>query len=42
MGCLIGGCDKMEFDIFSMKEPDYNIMLMLTYSAFTMSGGQKE
>ena len=28
--------------IFFMKEPDYNIMMMSTFSGFTMLEGHKE
>ena len=29
--CLGGEWDEMEFNIFVMKEPEYNIMVMQTY-----------
>ena len=42
MGCLSGEWDEKEFNIFVLKEPDYNIMMMSTFSGFTVSEGQKE
>ena len=42
MGCLSGEWDEKEFNVFVLKEPDYNIMMMSTFSGFTIPEGQKE
>ena len=42
VGCLSGEWNETEFNIFVMKEPDHNIMMMSTFSGFTMPEGQKE
>ena len=42
MGCLSGEWEETEFIIFALKEPDYNIMMMSTYSDLTVLEGQKE
>ena len=41
MGCLGGEWDNTEFIIFVMKEPDYNIMMISTFSGLTVMEGQK-
>ena len=42
MGCL--GCewDEIEFYIYFLKDPDYNIMMMSTFLGLTVPEGQKE
>ena len=42
LGCLSGEWDDTEFNIFVLMEPDYNIMMMSTFSGLTVPGGQKE
>ena len=42
LGCLSGEWDDIGFNIFVMKEPDYNITMMSTFSGFTMMDDQKE
>ena len=42
MGCLSGEWDETEFNIFVLKEPDYHIMMMSTFSGLTVPEGQKE
>ena len=42
MGCLIGEWDEKEFDMFDWKEPDYNIIMISTFSGLTITEGQKE
>ena len=42
MGCLNGEWDKTKFNIFFLKEPDYNIMTMSTFLVLTVPEGQKE
>ena len=42
MGCLCGEWDETEFNIFVLKEPDYNIMMMKTSLGLTVLEGQKE
>ena len=41
MGCL--GCewDDKKFNIFVLKDPDYNIMMMSNFSGLTVPEGQK-
>ena len=39
---ISGEWEKTEFNIFVLKEPDYNIMMMSTFSVLTVSEGQKE
>ena len=42
VGCLSGEWDETEFNIFVMKEPDYNMVMISTFSGFTVPEGQKE
>ena len=42
MGCLSGEWDETEFNIFVLKELDYNIMMMSTFSGLTVPEVQKE
>ena len=42
MGCLSGEWDETEFNIFVLKEPDYNIIMMSNFSGLTVLEGQKE
>ena len=42
MGCLSGEWDEVEFNVFVLKDPDYNIMMISTFSGLTVSEGQKE
>ena len=42
VGYLSGEWDDTYFDIFVMKEPDYNIMVMSTISGLTVVEGNKE
>ena len=37
VGCLSGELDETELNIFVFKDPDYNIMMMLTFSGLTVS-----
>ena len=39
---LSGEWDETEFNNFIMKEPDYNIMMISTFSGFSVPEGQKE
>ena len=39
--CISGEWEKTEFNIFVLKEPDYNIMMMSTFSGLTVPEGQK-
>ena len=32
--CLSSECNEKEIDIFVLKEPDYNIIVVSTYSGF--------
>ena len=41
MGCLCGEWDETEFNIFVLKEPDYNIIVMSKNSGFTVPEGQR-
>ena len=41
VGCLSGEQDEMEFNIFFMKEPDYNIIVMSNFSYLTVPQVQK-
>ena len=36
MGCISGELDETEFNIFSMKKTDYNIIMMSTFSYLTV------
>ena len=36
VGYLSGEWDETEFNIYFLKEPDYNIMMMLTFSGLTV------
>ena len=40
MGCLSGEWYETEFNVFVFKKPDYNIIIMSTFS--TVPEGQKE
>ena len=42
MGYLIGECFEIEFNIFVSNDPDYNIVIMSTFSSLTELEGQKE
>ena len=42
MGCLSGECYDTEFNVFVMKDYDYNIMMMSTFSGWTVLEGHKE
>ena len=42
VGCLSGEWDDIEVNIFVMKEPNYNIIMMLKYSVLTVPGGQND
>ena len=42
MGCLSGEWDVTEFRIFVLKNPDYNIMTMSTFSGLAVPECQKE
>ena len=42
MICLSGEWYKTEFNVFPLKGPDYNIMMMSTFLSFNMTEGQKE
>ena len=42
MGCLSGEWGKTQLDVFVLKEPDYYIVIMSTFSELTMLEGQKE
>ena len=42
MGFITSEWDETEFNIYVMKEPDYNTMTMLTFSGLTVPEGQKE
>ena len=41
-GCLSGEWDETEFNIFVLKEPDYNIMMISNFLGLTMTEGQKQ
>ena len=36
VGYLSGEWDETEFNLYFLKEPDYNIMMMLTFSGLTV------
>ena len=36
VGCLSGKWDETEFNIFGFKDPDYNIIMMSTFSGLTV------
>ena len=36
MGCLSGEWDETDFNVFVLKYPDYNIMMMLKNSGLTI------
>ena len=36
IGCLSGEWDETDFNLFVLKYPDYNIMMMLTFSGLTI------
>ena len=42
VGCLSGEWDEIESDIFVLKDPNYNIMMMSIFSGLNVSEGQKE
>ena len=42
MGCLSGEWDETEFNIFVLKDLDYNIMMMSTFLGLNVPEGQKE
>ena len=42
LGFPSGKWYETEFNIFVLKEPDHNIIIMSTFSSLTMSEGQKE
>ena len=42
VGCLIGEWDNTEVNIFIIKEPNYNMIMMLKDSSLTVQGGQNE
>ena len=42
VGYLSGEWDDTYFDIFVMKKPDYNIMVMSTISGLTVMEGHKD
>ena len=39
---LVANGTSQSFNIFVLKEPDYNIMIMSTFLGFTVTEGQKE
>ena len=39
---LPGEVDGVGFDIFSMKDPDYTMMLMSTYGQIVVKDGQRQ
>ena len=42
VGCLSGEWEKTELNIFVLKESDYNITMMSTFSGLIVTEGQKE
>ena len=42
MGCIISEWDETEFNVFVLKDPDYNIVMMSTFSGLTVPEGQKK
>ena len=40
MVCIISEWDKTEFNIFVIKKPIYNIMVVSTFSGLTLPEGQ--
>ena len=42
MVCISGEWDKTEFNVFVLKEIDYNIIMMSTFSGLTVPEVQKE
>ena len=42
VGCPSGEWNEKEFNTFVLKEPDYNIMMMLTFSGLTVPESQNE
>ena len=42
MGFLSSEWDETEFNIFILKDPDYNIMMMSNFSGLTVPKVQKE
>ena len=40
--CISGEWDETQFNIFVLKYPDYNIMMMPTFLCLTVAEGQKE
>eukprot|EP00957_Ditylum_brightwellii_P004768 363302-Ditylum_brightwellii.AAC.1 len=40
--CLPGELDGVGFDIFTLKEPEYTMMLTSTYGQLVVNKGQKE
>ena len=41
VGCLSGEWEEKEINNFVLNEPDYNIMMMSTFSGLTVPEGQK-
>ena len=42
MGYISGKWDDTEINIFVLKDPDYNIIMMSIFSVLTVPEGQKE
>ena len=42
MVCISSEWDKTEFIVFVLKDPDYNIITMSTFSGLTVPEGHKE
>ena len=42
MECISGEWDETEFTVFVLKGPDYNIIIMSTFSGLTVPEGHKE
>ena len=42
VGCLSGEWDDTEFNVFVLKDPDYNIIMMSTFLCLTVPEGWKE
>ena len=42
VGCLINEWDETEFNVFILKNTDYNIMVLSNFSDLTVTEGQKE
>ena len=41
VGCISGAWDETEFNVFVLKEPNHNIMMMSTFSGFDCAGGSE-